>query len=670
MFSKKKSVLWNDKLRVKPGDVVIYENSYYLNKNGINSNPLNDSNWLYLGDVSKKVLDFTFSNDGTLGNGFNKPLDNVRNLSFSGDDFEYELDENEEVLLIKQNQKKQQENIPKLVTLTLVDLGMTSSNTEEEINQALADYINGLNLTIGEKELYFFQVATDTIKKTYLIKDQGKGLVENLTPDKLFDISSGGSGGNIDLKWENITGDQKTVRLEDFQDGGERYFLEKIINSNVSDICNNDENNILVGIIDGNLHYSTDNFVTSTQVLSNVNGIFKENNSLYTTVFHFNQLGEPSLSLYSSIDGINWVNENLTFNPDEAAINLRIVNGQLTIFESIPGTGTKIHTHINGIWSYQEIPILVDNIINLGGVPYYHYNTGPIKHAFFGLYDVTTLAIVFSYSGGTGDTFADIFALDNDVFIASFTKYPGLLRAYDANNFNQLSDINLPEVYKFFRFIDKTIAVCQDGIAEITYDLVNGLKYKFFNLSLNIYDITYGSNVGDDILLTIYNDGVQAIRYENGLKFENTIEEINFNGVPVEVFNKVADIRFENTDSDYSIDEIKTSATWINGKPIYRKVIPFNTPELSYLGNLTITHNCNVSTYIKADIINTGLNTDALVTFPLASLNNSFTPNLPFFLSSGIINMTSNEIVFNEIQAKDGERTTDSFLILEYTKNI
>ena len=67
-----------------------------------------------------------------------------------------------------------QDNIPKVVTVTLEDLGMTSSNTEEEINQALVDYINGLNLTIGEKELYFFQIVTNTIKKTYLIKDQGK----------------------------------------------------------------------------------------------------------------------------------------------------------------------------------------------------------------------------------------------------------------------------------------------------------------------------------------------------------------------------------------------------------------------------------------------------------------------------------------------------------------
>lgn len=33
------------------------------------------------------------------------------------------------------------------------------------------------------------------MKKTYLIKDQGKGLVENLTPDKLFDIANGNSDG-------------------------------------------------------------------------------------------------------------------------------------------------------------------------------------------------------------------------------------------------------------------------------------------------------------------------------------------------------------------------------------------------------------------------------------------------------------------------------------------
>ena len=51
-----------------------------------------------------------------------------------------------------------QDNIPKVVNITLTDLGMTSENTEAEINQALANYINGLNLTIDEKELYFFQV--------------------------------------------------------------------------------------------------------------------------------------------------------------------------------------------------------------------------------------------------------------------------------------------------------------------------------------------------------------------------------------------------------------------------------------------------------------------------------------------------------------------------------
>ena len=36
------------------------------------------------------------------------------------------------------------------------------------------------------------------MKKTYLIKDQGKGLIENLTPDKLFDIASGGLSNETD----------------------------------------------------------------------------------------------------------------------------------------------------------------------------------------------------------------------------------------------------------------------------------------------------------------------------------------------------------------------------------------------------------------------------------------------------------------------------------------
>lgn len=36
------------------------------------------------------------------------------------------------------------------------------------------------------------------MKKTYLIKDRGKGLVENLTPDKLFDIANSGSSNETD----------------------------------------------------------------------------------------------------------------------------------------------------------------------------------------------------------------------------------------------------------------------------------------------------------------------------------------------------------------------------------------------------------------------------------------------------------------------------------------
>ena len=116
-----------------------------------------------------------------------------------------------------------QDNIPRLITLTLDDLGMTSSNTEAEINQALADYINGLELTIGEKDLYFFQVVTDTIKKTYLIKDQGKGIVENLTPDKLIDIASGGGNSNplIEVTYDELLNLKNTSSLVK----GQNYLL-------------------------------------------------------------------------------------------------------------------------------------------------------------------------------------------------------------------------------------------------------------------------------------------------------------------------------------------------------------------------------------------------------------------------------------------------------------
>ena len=54
MFRKRKAILWNEKLRLKPGDIVRYQNGYYSNKNGKNSIPTNNSDWTYIGEVDKK----------------------------------------------------------------------------------------------------------------------------------------------------------------------------------------------------------------------------------------------------------------------------------------------------------------------------------------------------------------------------------------------------------------------------------------------------------------------------------------------------------------------------------------------------------------------------------------------------------------------------------------
>ena len=73
------------------------------------------------------------------------------------------------------------------------------------------------------------------MKKTYLIKDQGKGLVENLTPDKLFDIASGGlsnetdpnSGGSglIEVTYDELVNLKNTSKLKK----GQSYLLTDYI---------------------------------------------------------------------------------------------------------------------------------------------------------------------------------------------------------------------------------------------------------------------------------------------------------------------------------------------------------------------------------------------------------------------------------------------------------
>ena len=61
------------------------------------------------------------------------------------------------------------------------------------------------------------------MKKTYLIKDKGRGLIENLTPDKLFDIASGG----VDNSHDYSIDEQQVGRFIYKNDNGDKVSKPK-----------------------------------------------------------------------------------------------------------------------------------------------------------------------------------------------------------------------------------------------------------------------------------------------------------------------------------------------------------------------------------------------------------------------------------------------------------
>lgn len=52
-------------------------------------------------------------------------------------------------------------------------------------------------------------------------------------------------------------------------------------------------------------------------------------------------------------------------------------------------------------------------------------------------------------------------------------------------------------------------------------------------------------------------------------------------------------------DTDYSESEVKTGATWIDGKPIYRKTIPATEPSVSNTTSTTAHNISNIDWIIK-----------------------------------------------------------------------
>ena len=118
------------------------------------------------------------------------------------------------------------------------------------------------------------------------------------------------------------------------------------------------------------------------------------------------------------------------------------------------------------------------------------------------------------------------------------------------------------------------------------------------------------------------------------------------------------------TNPSFTSAEVATGGTWIDGKPIYRKVIPFTAPPLNSPAPLSIFHNLSIDKYLKLDVVTDrpveNTTEDQLWSFPLVG------SSVQVALGIGVINAGKNTIAFNEISSTI--TTNDFLLILEYTK--
>ena len=124
---------------------------------------------------------------------------------------------------------------------------------------------------------------------------------------------------------------------------------------------------------------------------------------------------------------------------------------------------------------------------------------------------------------------------------------------------------------------------------------------------------------------------------------------------------------FSGGSNSYSQTETLTGGTWIDGKPIYRKVLPFTVPVGQTSISLDITHNLNIETYLKTDVtsINPEFGEDCVYTYPLFGSSGG-TANLSISIN-GFVSTNRNSIYFEDISGASTS-ISDFLLILEYTK--
>lgn len=106
---------------------------------------------------------------------------------------------------------------------------------------------------------------------------------------------------------------------------------------------------------------------------------------------------------------------------------------------------------------------------------------------------------------------------------------------------------------------------------------------------------------------------------------------------------------------DYSIDETKTGYNWIDGKPIYRKVIDFgNLPNTT---SKTVAHNIS--------------NIDKIITLTGTATDGTRTLCLPANSPDGLaysINLYTPNLTNITVGTGVDRSTYSAYIVLEYTK--
>lgn len=110
--------------------------------------------------------------------------------------------------------------------------------------------------------------------------------------------------------------------------------------------------------------------------------------------------------------------------------------------------------------------------------------------------------------------------------------------------------------------------------------------------------------------------------------------------------------------NSYSTDEVKTGGKWIDGKPIYRKVVDFGALPNATIKGATFD-NINADTFVKIEGIAMMTNNGSAITIPFADTS-AATQSIAIFVNSTSISINTGSVNRSDY--------TKCYITLEYTK--